>query len=298
MHTRDALQSPELESLPDKRSRRRQDGSGDGDKHQDGIGESNDRRLSSRENVGKDGRAKDEKEKHKDERYRDKYSEDVGRENRYCDDKQRDERASKDQINSRSDDKNLRDDKHAIDVKLKKYKLQDGDREHEHDHIFDLGWDHDHDIDGESSHCDRHRDRDRDRDHGRDHDRDWDCDQDGDHERDRGRERDRDRNLDYDDRRAIRYKDSRGRKLSPDDHDDYNDVRSRGVKTLALDVEKKSLSNSRVESDADRGRSQSLQGHPDNNTSSNRRRVSPNTSSHGVVDDYRYLYFHICKMEF
>ncbi|KAF2287438.1 hypothetical protein GH714_039902 [Hevea brasiliensis] len=146
----------ELESLPDKRIRRKQDGSGDGDKHQDDIEDINDRRFSLRE----DGRPKDEK--HKDERYRDKYRED----------KYRDERALKDHTNSR-------------------------------------------------------------------------------------------------------YKDSRGRKISPDDHEDYNDTKSRGVKTLYLDMEKKSSSSSRVESDADRGRSQSRQAHPDNNTSSNRKRASP-----------------------
>ncbi|KAF2315485.1 hypothetical protein GH714_039918 [Hevea brasiliensis] len=156
LKARDLLQSNKLESLPDKRIRRKQDGSGDGDKHQDDIEDINDRRFSSRE----DGRPKDEK--HKEERYRDKYRED----------KYRDERALKDHINSR-------------------------------------------------------------------------------------------------------YKDSRGRKISPDDHEDYNDAKSRGVKTLYLDMEKKSSSSSRVESDADRGRSQSHQAHPDNNTSSNRKRASP-----------------------
>ncbi|KAJ9164298.1 hypothetical protein P3X46_023894 [Hevea brasiliensis] len=269
LKARDLLQSNELESLPDKRIRRKQDGSGDGDKHQDDIEDINDRRFSSRE----DGRPKDEK--HKDERYRDKYRED----------KYRDERALKDHINSRSDDKNLRDDKDTIDIKPKKYKLQDGDREHDHDRDFDLGWDHDQDVDGESHHRDWDRDRDRDRD--RDHDRDRDWDRDRDRERERDHERDRDRHLDYDDRSAIRYKDSRGRKISPDDHEDYNDAKSRGVKTLYLDMEKKSSSSSRVESDADRGRSQSRQAHPDNNTSSNRKRASPNTSSHGAADEYR-----------
>ncbi|EEF48953.1 hypothetical protein RCOM_1579370 [Ricinus communis] len=299
LNARDILQSPDSEYLPDRRNRRKRDGSGDGDKHQNDIGDNNDRRLSSKEDVAKDGRLKDEK--HKDEKYRVKYRDDVDRESRHRDDKQRDEHTVKDHNNSRSDDKHLRDDKDTAEIKTKKYKPQDGDRErereHDHDCDYDLGRDHNHESyqrDRDRDH-DRDRERDRDRDHDYDRERDWDWDRDRDRERerdrDRDRERDRDRNrernLDYDgahvDDRGARYKDSRGRKRSPEDHDDHNDARARGGKTSYLDMEKKSLSSNRVDSDTDRGRSQSRQAHSD----SNRRRASPNTSSHGAADEYR-----------
>ncbi|WCJ36833.1 hypothetical protein M5689_018008 [Euphorbia peplus] len=267
---RDLLQSPELDSLPDRRMRKKRDGSGDGDKRHDDLGDSNDKRLSSREDVSRDGRPKDEK--HKDEKYRDKYREDVDRESRHRDDKQRDERIGKDHISNKSDDKSSRDDKDSVEIRLKKHKPQDGDRDRERDHDRDR---------------ERDRDRDRERDRERDHDRDWDWD------RDRERERDRERNIDSDvlsvDDRNARYKDSRSRKRSPDDYDDYADAKSRGVKTAFLDMEKRPMSNSRVESDVDRGRSQSRQVHADNNAGGSRRRTSPNPSSLGPADDHRQL---------
>jgi hypothetical protein len=52
-------------------------------------------------------------------------------------------------------------------------------------------------------------------------------------------------------------------------------------------MEKKSLSGGKVESDADRGRSQSRQAHLDTPTSGNRRRTSPSSSSHVGIDEYR-----------
>jgi hypothetical protein len=264
----DQLRSPESENQSDRRIRRKRDDSVDGDKQQDDCGDANGKRLSSREDVVKDGKPKDEK--HNDDRYRDKYHEDTGRENRQRDDKQKDERGTRDNINSRSDEKHARDEKDGPEIR-KKSKPQDGDRERErdHDHEFDIVRDRDHD---------RNRDRERDRDRDRDR------------ERERDRDRDHERNLDYDgahiDDRSARYKDSRGRKRSPEDHDDYNDTKSKGIKAPYPDMEKKSLSTGRVESD-DRGRSQSRQTHLDNNVSSNRRRTSPDTSSHGAVEEYR-----------
>ncbi|KAL3570577.1 hypothetical protein D5086_027826, partial [Populus alba] len=268
----DQLRSPESENQSDRRIRRKRDDSVDGDKQQDDFGDANGKRLSSREDVVKDGKPKDEK--HNDDRYRDKYHEDTGRENRHRDDKQKDERGTRDNINSRSDEKHARDEKDGPEIQ-KKSKPQDGDRDRDrdrdHDHEFDIVRDRDHD---------RNRDRERDRDRDRDR------------ERERDRDRDHERNLDYDgahiDDRSARYKDSRGRKRSPEDHDDYNDTKSKGIKAPYPDMEKKSLSSGRVESD-DRGRSQSRQAHLDNNVSSNRRRTSPDTSSHGAVEEYRHF---------
>ena len=57
------------------------------------------------------------------------------------------------------------------------------------------------------------------------------------------------------------------------------------------DMEKKSVTGSKVESDADRGRSQSRQAHVDTTIGSNRRRNSPSSSSHVGVDEYRFVIF-------
>jgi len=273
----DQLRSPESENRSDRRIRRKKDDSADGDKHHDDIGDANGKRLSSREDV-KEEKPKDEK--HKDDRYRDKYHKVMDRENRHGDDKQRDERGARDYVNNRFEEKHLRDEKDASEAR-KKSKPQDIDR--------------DHDRERERDH-DRNRDRDREREHDRDQDRDcdqdhdWDLDRNRDQDRERDRDRDHGRNLDYDgshiDDCSARYKDSRGRKRSPEDRDHYNDAKSKGTKAPYPDVEKKSLSSGRVESD-DRGRSQSRQAHLDNNVSSNRRRTSPDTSSHGAVEEHR-----------
>ncbi|KAJ6748789.1 hypothetical protein OIU79_029801 [Salix purpurea] len=273
----DQLQSPESENRSDRRIRRKRDDSADGDKHRDDIGDTNGKRLSSREDV-KEEKPKDEK--HKDGRYRDKYHEVMERENRHGDDKQRDERGARDYVNNRSEEKHQRVEKDVSEARKKsKPQDKDNDRERERDH-------------------DRNRDRDREREHDRDldhdcdQDRDWDWDRNQDQDRERDRERDHDCNLDYDgshiDDRSARYKDSRGRKRSPEDRDDYNDAKSKGTKAPYPDVERKSLSSGRVESD-ERGRSQSRQAHLDNNVSSNRRRISPDTSPHGSVEEYRHF---------
>ncbi|KAF9667349.1 hypothetical protein SADUNF_Sadunf15G0013700 [Salix dunnii] len=256
----DQLRSPESENQTDRRIRRKRDDSVGEDKQQDDFGDANGKRLSSREDVVKDGKPKDEK--YNDDRYRDKYHEDTGREHRHQDDKQKDERGTRDNINSRSDEKHARSEKDGPEIR-KKSKPQDD--EHDHDHEIDIV-----------------RDRDRSRDRERDRDRD----------RERDRDRDHERILDYDgahiDDRSVRYKDSRGRRRSPEDHDDYNDTKSKGIKTPYPDMEKKSSSSGGVETD-DRGRSQSRQAHLDNNVSSNRRRTSPDTSSHGAVEEYRHF---------
>uniref|UniRef100_A0A6M2FA87 Uncharacterized protein n=1 Tax=Populus davidiana TaxID=266767 RepID=A0A6M2FA87_9ROSI len=275
----DQLRSPESENQSDRRIRRKKDDSADGDKHHDDIGDANGKRISSREDV-KEEKPKDVK--HKDDRYRDKYHEVMDKENRHGDDKQRDERGARDYVNNRSEEKHLRDEKDASEAR-KKSKPQDSDR--------------DHDRERERDH-DRNRDRDREREHDRDRDRDcdqdhdWDWDRNRDQDRERDRDRDHGRNLDYDgshiDDCSARYKDSRGRKRSPEDRDHYNDAKSKGTKAPYPDVEKKSLSSGRVESD-DRGRSQSRQAHLDNNVGSNRQRTSPDTSSHGAVEEHRHF---------
>ncbi|XVF50996.1 hypothetical protein PTKIN_Ptkin04bG0148200 [Pterospermum kingtungense] len=309
----DQLQSPESESQPERRLRRRRDGSANEDKHLEDNGDILDRQFSSRNNAGKDGRAKDEK--HKDERYKDKYREDMDREDKYRDDKLRDDRSARDHANSKASEKHVRDEKDVVEVRQKKSKVQDRYRELDHDHDRDRGRDRererDRDLDlGHDRERERYRDRDhyrerdrhRDHDRDRDYDRDWDLDRDHDRDierdhRDNDRDRDRDRGRDIDhghdglnvDERSARYKDSKGRKRSPDDRDDGNDTKSRGTKARYSDVENKSLTSGRVELDVDRGRSQSCQANVDAAMGCNRRRSSPSLSSHGGTDEYRHL---------
>ncbi|XP_031494818.1 uncharacterized protein LOC116260532 [Nymphaea colorata] len=119
---KDELRNPELEKELEKRIRRR-DGSGDKDKWQEDVRDSDDRRLSSREDRVKNGRYKDERdERHKDIRYRDKYREDIDRDHRYRDDKHREERSSRDHTVDRSDEKHLRDEGRSSGSRHKKSK--------------------------------------------------------------------------------------------------------------------------------------------------------------------------------
>ncbi|GLT63642.1 hypothetical protein SLA2020_361900 [Shorea laevis] len=317
LDAQDQLQSPESESQLERQVRRKRDGPGDMDKHQEDDGDTLDRQLSLRNDICRDGRPKDEK--YKDEKYRDKYREDADREERYRDDKLRDERFVRDRTNGRSSDKHSRDDKDATEIRQKKSKTQDSDRDRERE--LDRDRDRDHDVDiGHDRDRDRHRDRDyyreRERNRDRDYDRDWDRDleRDWDRDRDRDREHDRDRNRDRDrdrrendrdrdrdrdrdveydgsylDDRNARHKDSRGRKRSPEDHDDIYDTKAKGVKSQFSEMETKSLSSSRVESDADRGRSTSRQAHFDAVVGGNKRRTSPSSSSLAGTDDYRHV---------
>ncbi|KAM1020970.1 hypothetical protein ACFX15_041379 [Malus domestica] len=305
LNARDELESPDAENQIDRRMRKRRDDFGDGDKHLDDVEDINDGRLSYRDDSGRDTRKKDEKRK--DERYREKHREDVDKDNKHQDDKLRDERPPKDYASSKSDDKHLKDEKDLIEMQKKRSKIQDGERKVDHDR--------DRNRDRDSYHVrdrNRYHDRDREREHGwdhgrdRDYDRDWDLDRDrewdGDrkrdrnHDRDRGRDHDKDGDGDYDrdydgshiDDRSTRYKDSsRGKKRSPDDWDDGSD-KSRGMKARYSDLEKKSSSGDRVEPDFNKGRSQSRQAYVDTKLSSNKRRTSPVSNSHGGIDEYRY----------
>lgn len=285
------LHSPGLENHLEIRVRKGA-GSFDGDKHKDDIGDVENRQLSSKNDTAKDGRRKSEK--YKDERNREKYREDVDR-----DGKERDEQLVRDHI-SRSNDRDLRDEKDAVDMHHKRNKPQDSDLDREvtkakregdldamrdQDHDRHHGYERDHDQESR-----RRRGRDRDRDHDRDG------------RRNRSRSHARDRYSDYEcdvDRdgshledQYTKYVDSRGRKRSPNDHNDSVDARSKSLKNSHhANDEKKSLSNDKVDSDAERGRSQSRSRHGDANLSSHRRKSSPSSLSRVGTDEYRLQLF-------
>ncbi|XP_030501321.2 uncharacterized protein LOC115716625 isoform X1 [Cannabis sativa] len=301
------LGSPEPDNLLERRMRKKRDSSIDYEKHQDDIGEFNNRRLSSREDTGKDGKQRDEKRK--DERYKDKYREEIiDRDSKHRDDRPKDERPAKDHLSSRSEDKHVKDEKDSAEMQNKKSKENDRDRdrhreltvrdrdrhrEHDRDRGRDRDYDRDHDWD-----WDRDRDRDGDRDRERNRDRDRERERERDRERDRDRDYDRDHDHDFDrdyvsshlDDRASRYKDStRAKKRSPDDRDDISDFPSRGSKARYSDLEKKALSGDRLDSDANKGRSHSRQTLVDPVTSNEKRRKSPSSSPRVGVDEYRHL---------
>ncbi|GAB4858457.1 hypothetical protein Ancab_009931 [Ancistrocladus abbreviatus] len=261
---RDELHKLEDEREHERRVRRKRDSSGDGDKqHHAAVRDIDDQRLSSRDDAVKSGR-------YKDEVHRDKYREDVEKDSRHHEEKQRDGRIARDYTISRSDDKYLRNEKRDLDTQQKKYKPLDG----EHD-----------DRDNE---LDRDRERERGHDRGRDRDRDREHDRDQDHryrrERDRFREHDlahdRSRDWEHHDRdynshvndRSSRYKEDRRRRRSPDDYDDYYNDKSRSAKR---------------EGDVDRERPPSRKGHADAIASSSRGRASPNSKSHISIDKFR-----------
>ncbi|XWS50369.1 hypothetical protein CRYUN_Cryun12cG0082100 [Craigia yunnanensis] len=178
-----------------------------------------------------------------------------------------------------------RDQERGRDLDLGRDRERERYRDRDHYRERDRNHDHDYDCD-----LDYDRDWDRDHDHDREHDR-----RDSDRDNDRDRDRDCSRGIDHDrdglhvDERSARYKDSRGRKRSPDDRDDGYDTKSKGNKAHYSDMENKSLTSGRVEFDADRGRSLSRQANVDAAMGSNKRRTSPSSSSHGGTDEYRHL---------
>ncbi|XP_039045922.1 zinc finger CCCH domain-containing protein 13-like isoform X2 [Hibiscus syriacus] len=290
----DQLRSPESESQLERRLRKRRDASGDEDKHLEDNGDNLDKQLSMNNYTGKDGRAKDEK--HKDERYKDKYQEDMDYEDEWQHDKLKDDQPASDHANCKSSEKFLRDGKDDVKVWRKKSKAQDSDFERDHDHDRDRDRDYYRERERDRGR-ERYRDLDRDyyreRDHSRDHDHDRDSDSKWDRERDcrysdRDKDRDRDRDELHDERRTARFKDSKGRKQSPDDRYAGNDTKSRGAKVHYSEIENRSTSG-RVEVDADRGRSQSRPANLGAVMGSNRRRASPSSSSHCGNDEYRHL---------
>ncbi|KAI4337960.1 hypothetical protein L6164_016321 [Bauhinia variegata] len=279
----DDLRSPEHDSQLERRMRKKRGDSGDADKHQDDIGESYNRRMSSRDDIGKDGRQKDEKRK--DEKYKDKYREELDKENKHRHDKQRDEHPTKEHTSNKSDDKYTREEKDSVESRRKRTKLLESDRDRDHNRARD--GDRDHDLEpGRDRERHHGRDRDRDcdgidRDHDCDRDRDWDWD------RDRDRDRHCDRDGSHVDEQSGWNKESGSKKRSLDDHDDYSDTKSRVVKTHYSDADKKSLNSGRADSDADRGRSQSRRARADSTGTSNKRRSSPTSNSHIGKDEYR-----------
>ncbi|EOY23517.1 Uncharacterized protein TCM_015385 isoform 1 [Theobroma cacao] len=325
----DRLLSPESESQLERRLRKRRDDSGDGDKHQEDNGDILDRQVSLRNETGKDGRTKDEKhkdERYRD-KYRedtdrdDKYRDDKLKDERPARDhansksSEKHARDEKDAVEVRQKKSKVQDGDRERDHDHDRERDRDRERERDRDRDRDRDRERDRDLDlGHDRERERYRDRDhyrergrnRDHDRDRDHDREWDQDRDHDRDRererrdsdrdkDRDRDRDRGRDVDHDhnglhlDERSGRYKDSRGRKRSPDDRDDGIDTKSRGIKAHYSDIENKSLTSGRVEFDADRGRSQSRQANVDSTVGSNKRRTSPSPSSHVSTDEYRHL---------
>ncbi|XP_061345698.1 uncharacterized protein LOC133291451 [Gastrolobium bilobum] len=283
----DELRSPELDNQLERRTRKKRDGYGDGDKHQDDVGDGYDRHLSSRDDTAKEGKKKDDRRK--DEKYRDKYLEEMDRENKHRHDKQRVERPARDHPTVRSDDKHAREEKNNFESRHKRTKLLESDR----DHNRDRDGERDHDLEfvrDRERHNERNRDRDYDldRDHVYDRDRDWDWDCDRDHDRDRDKDRDRHRDRDgsHGDDRSTRGKESGTKKRTLDDRADYSDSKSRVAKSYYSDAEKRSLSSTRADSDVDRGRPRPRQAHADSIGTSNKHR-SPASNTHIGKDEYR-----------
>ncbi|CAH2070106.1 unnamed protein product [Thlaspi arvense] len=200
----DQLRSPGTENHSEKRSRRKKDDHGVGDKHQDNSDDVGDDYV--KDDYIKDGKQKGEKS-------RDKYREDKEEDIKQKGDKQRDDRPVKE--HHRSEEKLLWDDS------KKKSKFQDNDHGHEPDSEHD-GYherERNRDYERESDRNERDRERARDRDYERDRDRDRDRDRERDrdrrdyehdryHERDWDRDRSRDRDRDHDrDRTHDREKD-------------------------------------------------------------------------------------------
>lgn len=291
----DELQSPELDSQPEKRLRKKRDDTSDGIKHQDDVGDSYSRRLSSRDEIAKDGRLKDDKRK--DEKYREKGKEETDKENKHRYDKQRDERPVKDHASNRSDDKHGKEEKDYVESRQKRIKTLESERDRDHNRDRDGGRERDLESgrDRERRHereRDRERDYDLDRDRDYDRDRDWDWDNDRDHDEDLDKERHRERNHhDRDgshlDERSVRSKESGAKKRNLVERDDYCDAKPRGVKPHYSDAERRSLSGSKADSEAERGRSQPRHAHADSSGTNNKRRPSPAANTYTGNDDYR-----------
>ncbi|KAG2242204.1 hypothetical protein Bca52824_095953 [Brassica carinata] len=235
----DQQRSLGTENHTEKRSRRKRDDHGAGDKNQD----------NSDDDYVKDG-------KHRGEKSRDKYQEDKDEDVKPTGEKQREDRPSKE--HHRSDGKLLPDES------KRKSKIQDTDHGHEPDSELDGYHERDRDRDRARDRDrdyererDRDRDRERDRDrrdydhdryYGRDWDRDRSRDRDRDHDRDRtherekdrssrdyyhegkrsksDRERDNDRDASRLDDQSGRYRDRREGRKSPDYQEVVMDTRS------------------------------------------------------------------------
>ncbi|KAI3713531.1 hypothetical protein L1987_72109 [Smallanthus sonchifolius] len=277
------LRNPELEKELEKRMRRRGEASGEKDKYHDDIKETDDRRLSTRNDRSKDERHKNEEygdiretrqkdEKHREDNERDRKSRDVKH------------RGESDRYNKHRDDKY---DKHRED----KYS-EDGSREtkYKDDRYIEIG-----DKDERSRDGKRKQDDDRDYRHK---------------EEKRARDskygdvpeakRLRDDNVGTDlyhkktsnrdgspvhDDRVARYKDDKDRRRG-NEKDESSDYRSRSsMKEQRSELEKRSSAKDDLVSE--RGRLGSRHTDVENTTSHSRRRSSPSGSSYPTRDHHR-----------
>ncbi|CAL0305438.1 unnamed protein product [Lupinus luteus] len=252
----DELRSLELDNQLERRMRKRRDDYDDGGKLQDDAGDGYDRHKN---DTAKDGKKKDDRRK--DEKYRENYREEMERENKHRHDKQRDERPAKDHASIRSDDKHERGEKNILESRQKRTKLPDSERDRYRDR--DGERDQDHDFENV---------RDREREYDFDMDREYERGRDWDLYHDRERDRHRDRDGSHVDDKSVRSKEGGTKKRTLDDRDDYSDSKSRVVKSHYPDAEKRSLSNSKADSDIGMGISQPRQVHADSTGTSNKHR--------------------------
>ncbi|CAL0327481.1 unnamed protein product [Lupinus luteus] len=279
----DELRSPEFDSQLERQMRKRRDSYDNGGKLQDDAGDAYGQHM---DETAKDGKKRDDRRK--DDKYRDKYREEMDKEKKPQHDKQRDERPSKGHASIRLDDKHAREEKNSLESRQKRTKLPESVRDHNRDRDGEREWDHDFEYVRDREHR-SDRDRGRDYDFDRDQDYDVDCDRDY-HDRDRDRERGRHRDRDgshLDDRSAKSKERGGAKKRTVDDLDEYSDSKSKVVKSHYSDAEKRSMSNSRADSDIDKGRSQPRQAHADSTGTGNKHRSSPASNSHIGRDEYR-----------
>ncbi|KAH9622257.1 hypothetical protein KSS87_014360 [Heliosperma pusillum] len=297
----DEFKHPEPERDLGKRVGRKRDGSGDADRHHEAVPDPDDRRHSSRVEE-RNGKHNDDG--HKDKINGDRFVEDIDKDIQRQDEKKRDSRSARDYIDSKSDDKYLKNDKDLhLSHNISKPRGGEYDRELgvDRERYRDHGHDRDRDRDRERNRpeFDRGRERaDREPDHIQDieqedrervHDRDHELDRNREYERERYRreprdrvrvrdhERGRERDFDHDhdcashvDERSSRYKDDRGQRRSPDNYDGYHGDKLR-----------------KVETEVDKERSLSLKPNVVNSGSSSRHRDSPSSKAYGGAHKYR-----------
>ncbi|KAI4330954.1 hypothetical protein MLD38_029190 [Melastoma candidum] len=268
------------DDILEKRNRKRSENPAD--KYQDETSDAKRKNAAPVDDVMKD-RRKDEKRR--DEKYRDRYRDETERNRK---DKYKDGNPVKDQSRGRSREKYTRDDKDHTNVRQKKMKPRHvEDQEDEFASSYDHSRDREQERDGDREHdgyrkCDQVSGRSRDRYTVRDKEKERDCDYDRERERDYEHDQEPDRG--HYDERSCKDEDRRGRRISPDERDEYGDSKARGSKALNTDLEKVTLNSSRIEADGGNG-SHSHSANVDISPSI-RRRTSPTPSSYGD-DGYR-----------
>ncbi|KAM0059870.1 hypothetical protein Hdeb2414_s0005g00186111 [Helianthus debilis subsp. tardiflorus] len=280
------LRNPELEKELEKRMRRRGKASSDKDKYQDSIKETEDRRLSSKNDRSKDERHKNEEygdlreprqkdEKHREDGERDRKNRDVKH------------RGESERYNKHRDDKYDKYDKYRED----KYS-EDGNKEtkYKDDKYIEIG-------DKDERSRDRKRRQDDDRDYRqKEEKRTYDSKYRDAPEAKRLRDdkvgtdsrhtktSNRDGSPVYDDR-VARYKEDKDRRRG-NEKDESSDYRSRSsMKEQRSELEKRS--SAKDDSVPERGRLGSRYADVEINTSHSRRRSSPSGSSYPTRDHHR-----------